>query len=104
ESTEAETPSSVDQESDLTQSTPPTKKITFSFAREALQAISPRAYTLQLSAMTSLEDVQSFIEEYDLENKVRIYPTLRNDRKWFIITYQDYPTIQVARDAVSSLP
>ncbi|CAH6801983.1 Cell division protein DamX [Vibrio chagasii] len=100
---DAEAASTVDDESDLTESTPPTKKITFSFAREELQAISPRAYTLQLSAMTSLEDVQSFIEEYDLENKVRIYPTLRNDTKWFIITYQDYPTIQVARDAVSTL-
>ncbi|WP_210443842.1 SPOR domain-containing protein, partial [Vibrio crassostreae] len=100
---QAEPQPTVDEESDLTDSTPPTKKITFSFAREELQAISPRAYTLQLSAMTSLEDVQSFIEEYDLENKVRIYPTLRNDTKWFIITYQDYPTIQVARDAVSAL-
>lgn len=94
---------SVDEDADLTESTPPTKKITFSFAREELQAISPRAYTLQLSAMTSLEDVQSFIEEYEVEDKVRIYPTLRNDTKWFIITYQDYPTIQVARDAVSTL-
>ncbi|EDK27234.1 hypothetical protein VSWAT3_16635 [Vibrionales bacterium SWAT-3] len=101
--TGAEAVAPVDEESDLTESTPPTKKITFSFSREELQAISPRAYTLQLSAMTSLEDVQSFIEEYDLENKVRIYPTLRSDTKWFIITYQDYPTIQVARDAVSTL-
>lgn len=100
---DAEAIAPADEESDLTESTPPTKKITFSFSREELQAISPRAYTLQLSAMTSLEDVQSFIEEYDLENKVRIYPTLRNDTKWFIITYQDYPTIQVARDAVSTL-
>lgn len=100
---DAEAVAPANEESDLTESTPPTKKITFSFAREELQAISPRAYTLQLSAMTSLEDVQSFIEEYDLENKVRIYPTLRNDTKWFIITYQDYPTIQVARDAVSTL-
>ena len=100
---DAEAVAPADEESDLTESTPPTKKITFSFAREELQAISPRAYTLQLSAMTSLEDVQSFIEEYDLEKKVRIYPTLRSDTKWFIITYQDYPTIQVARDAVSTL-
>ena len=100
---DAEAVAPANEESDLTESTPPTKKITFSFSREELQAISPRAYTLQLSAMTSLEDVQSFIEEYDLENKVRIYPTLRNDTKWFIITYQDYPTIQVARDAVSTL-
>ncbi|MGI9876928.1 SPOR domain-containing protein [Vibrio chagasii] len=100
---DAEAVAPAEEESDLTESTPPTKKITFSFSREELQAISPRAYTLQLSAMTSLEDVQSFIEEYDLENKVRIYPTLRSDTKWFIITYQDYPTIQVARDAVSTL-
>ena len=100
---DAEAVAPANEESDLTESTPPTKKITFSFSREELQAISPRAYTLQLSAMTSLEDVQSFIEEYDLENKVRIYPTLRSDTKWFIITYQDYPTIQVARDAVSTL-
>ncbi|MFI3273645.1 SPOR domain-containing protein [Vibrio sp.] len=103
DSAQADPKPTVDEESELTDSTPPTKKITFSFAREELQAISPRAYTLQLSAMTSLEDVQSFIEEYDLENKVRIYPTLRNDTKWFIITYQDFPTIQVARDAVSAL-
>jgi len=100
---DAEAVAPANEESDLTESTPPTKKITFSFSREELQAISPRAYTLQLSAMTSLEDVQSFIEEYDLEKKVRIYPTLRSDTKWFIITYQDYPTIQVARDAVSTL-
>ncbi|MEQ6347960.1 SPOR domain-containing protein [Vibrio cyclitrophicus] len=103
ESEKVESQPSIDEELDLTNSNPPTKKITFSFAREELQAISPRAYTLQLSAMTSLEDVQSFIEEYEVEDKVRIYPTLRNDTKWFIITYQDYPTIQVARDAVSAL-
>ncbi|MFA0676793.1 SPOR domain-containing protein, partial [Vibrio sp. 10N.222.51.A6] len=100
---ERESLPATNEGSELTQSAPPIKKITFSFAREELQAISPRAYTLQLSAMTSLEDVQSFIEEYELENKVRIYPTLRNDTKWFIITYQDYPTIQVARDAASAL-
>ena len=82
----------------------PTTKITFSFAREELKALSPRGYTLQLGAMTSLEDVQSFIEEYNVESEARIYPTVRNDVEWFIITYRDYPTIQVARDAVESLP
>ncbi|MCG9632192.1 AAA family ATPase [Vibrio sp. Isolate30] len=82
----------------------PAKTITFSFARDELKALSPRAYTLQLGAMTELEDVQSFIEQYDIVDDVRIYPTVRNDVEWFIVTYQDYPTIQVARDAVESLP
>ncbi|MDK9759233.1 SPOR domain-containing protein, partial [Vibrio sp. D173a] len=81
----------------------PAKTITFSFARDELKALSPRAYTLQLGAMTELEDVQAFIEKYDIADDVRIYPTVRNDTEWFIVTYQDFPTIQVARDAVSTL-
>ncbi|KIF50866.1 SPOR domain-containing protein [Vibrio owensii] len=78
--------------------------VKFSFAREELKALSPRAYTLQLGAMTAMEDVQTFLDEYDLNGKVRIYPTVRSGTEWYIITYQDYPTIQLARDAVESLP
>lgn len=78
--------------------------VKFSFAREELKALSPRAYTLQLAAMTSMEDAQAFLDEHQLNNQVRIYPTVRNDTEWYIITYQDYPTIQMARDAVASLP
>ncbi|WP_319553231.1 AAA family ATPase [Vibrio sp.] len=78
--------------------------VKFSFAYEELKALSPRAYTLQLAAMTSMEDVQAFLDEYQLNNKVRIYPTVRNETEWFIITYRDYQTIQQARDAVEALP
>ncbi|YCO03940.1 SPOR domain-containing protein [Vibrio sp. VNB-15] len=83
-------------------SSKPTVK--FSFAREELKAISPRAYTLQLAAMTSMEDVQAFLDEHQLNQQVRIYPTVRSGTEWYIVTYQDYPTIQLARDAVESLP
>ncbi|ELP5729188.1 AAA family ATPase [Vibrio vulnificus] len=78
--------------------------VSFSFAREELKALSPRGYTLQLAAMTSLQDVQAFLDKHQLQNQVRIYPTLRNETEWYIITYQDYPTIQMARDAVAGLP
>lgn len=78
--------------------------VKFSFAREELKALSPRAYTIQLAAMTSMEDVQIFLDEYQLNNKVRIYPTVRNEVEWFIITYRDYQSIQLARDAVEALP
>ncbi len=83
--------------------TPPETKITFSFAREELKAMSPRSYTLQLAAVNSLPDAQKFIENYDLQGKVNVYPTLRNDVEWYIITYSNYPTIQLARDAVDTL-
>ncbi len=83
--------------------TPPETKITFSFAREELKAMSPRSYTLQLAAVNSLPDAQKFIERYDLQGKVNVYPTLRSDVEWYIITYSNYPTIQLARDAVDTL-
>lgn len=83
---------------------PPQTQINFSFAREELLAYSPRSYTLQLAALNTLEEVQQFIDAYPVEGEVRIYPTLRNDVNWFIVTFENYPTIQAARDAVSSLP
>ncbi|MGC9403099.1 AAA family ATPase [Vibrio genomosp. F10] len=86
------------------ESAPSEKIITFSFSREALKAFSPRSYTLQLAAMNSLTEVQEFIEQYAIEDQVRVYPTMRNDIEWYIVTYENYPTIQVARDAVDTLP
>ncbi len=82
---------------------PPEVKITFSFAREELKAMSPRSYTLQLAAVNTLPDAQRFINQYQLQGKVNVYPTLRNDVEWYIITYSNYPTIQLARDAVETL-
>ncbi len=81
----------------------PETRITFSFAREQLKAMSPRSYTLQLAAVNSLSDAQKFIDTYQLQGKVNVYPTLRNDVEWYIITYSNYPTIQLARDAVDTL-
>ncbi|GIC35722.1 AAA family ATPase [Vibrio cholerae] len=79
------------------------KSVSFSFARDELKAMSPRSYTLQLAAMNSLQDVQGFIDEHKLQGKVYVYPTLRNDVEWFIVTMGNYPTIQMARDASEKL-
>ena len=78
--------------------------ITFSFAKQELMAISDRSYTLQIAALNSLSETQSFITKYGIENDVRIYPTRRDNAQWFIITYKDFSTIQGARDARSELP
>ncbi|MBD1558409.1 AAA family ATPase [Vibrio sp. S9_S30] len=79
------------------------KPITFSYSREELSAVSSRNYTLQLAALTSKEEVQDFIDLHQIQEGVRIYPTVRNGVEWFIVTYKDFPTIQQARDAVSEL-
>ncbi|MEH0689814.1 AAA family ATPase [Vibrio cholerae] len=78
--------------------------IRFSFTKDELKSFSPRSYTLQLAAVNSLEEVQRFIDTHQLANQVFIYPTVRSGVEWFIVTYQNYPTIQLARDAVQTLP
>ncbi|MEZ8102450.1 SPOR domain-containing protein [Vibrio bivalvicida] len=82
---------------------PSSTVIKFSFTKDELKSFSPRSYTLQLAAVNSLEEVQKFIERHQLANQVFIYPTQRNGVDWYIVTYQNYPTIQVARDAVQGL-
>ncbi|EED25916.1 sporulation and cell division repeat protein [Vibrio sp. 16] len=81
----------------------PQPVVNFSFTKEELKAFSPRSYTLQLAAVTDLADVQAFLDTYQLKQNVYIYPTVRNDVEWFIITYDNFPTIQVARDGVAEL-
>lgn len=78
--------------------------INFSFAKDQLNRFSPRSYTLQLAAVKNLVDAQAFLNRHDLGDNVYVYPAIRNEAKWFIITYDNYPTIQLARDAVAQLP
>lgn len=82
----------------------PKTVITFSYTREALKAFSPRSYTLQLAALSSVEEVQQFLDRHKLKDNIYIYPTVRNDVDWFIVSFGNFPTIQLARDAVETLP
>ena len=103
---QSQTPQAVTPQAEsATQQTTPASEtvIKFSFTKDELKSFSPRSYTLQLAAVQSLEEVQSFIDQYQLTNQVFIYPTVRNNVDWYIITYDNYPTIQVARDAVQGL-
>ncbi|SHF41073.1 SPOR domain-containing protein [Vibrio gazogenes] len=76
----------------------------FSYTTAALNAMSNRSYTLQLAAFNSLQEVEDFIQRHRLQNQVYVYPTIRDQVNWYIVTYQNYPTIQMARDAVATLP
>ncbi|MCE0493967.1 AAA family ATPase [Vibrio salinus] len=94
--------SSEKKEPDQQQQAP---DITFSFARDKLLAMPDRSYTLQLGAFNTLQETEKFIKQYQLQgqNKVYVYPTFRDGEKWIIVTYDEFPTIQLARDAVDTL-
>ncbi|MBD1573078.1 AAA family ATPase [Vibrio sp. S17_S38] len=81
------------------------KKITkVTLDSKALLSISEARYTLQLAAFTTQEEVVGFINQFELQGQVRVYRTIRNQKEWFIVTYQDFNTIQQTRDAAQDLP
>ncbi|KEY90718.1 DamX protein [Candidatus Photodesmus katoptron] len=80
------------------------KNIILPIFSSELKAFLPSSYTLQLAALNSVFKVQKFIKQYNLQGKVRVYSTVRNGIRWYIITYENYPTIQMARDAAEILP
>ncbi len=69
-----------------------------------LLAMPEHSYTLQLAAFNEQSDVDKFIRRNDLADKANVYKTLRQDVIWFIVTYDNFATLQFARDAVDELP
>lgn len=67
-------------------------------------AMPDRSYTLQLAAFNTQADVDKFIGSNYLEDKANVYQTVRQDVTWFIVTYDNFATLQQARDAVETLP
>ncbi|GAD80582.1 SPOR domain-containing protein [Vibrio ezurae] len=79
-------------------------RVHFSFSRDELLAISSKRYTVQLGALRSMGEVQAFIDEHQLQSKVRIYPTPRSGSTWYIVTYQDFRFVKQASAAIEQLP
>ena len=73
-------------------------------AHDELMAVSENRYTLQLGAVETKLDVLRFIQTYHLQDQVRVYQTIRNQKSWYIITYQDFETIKESREAAQELP
>lgn len=84
---------------------PSAKNITtITLDSKALLSVSEARYTLQLAAFTTQKEVVGFINQFELQGQTRVYRTVRNQKEWFIITYQDFDTIQQTRDAAQELP
>ncbi|GAM77199.1 damX protein [Vibrio ishigakensis] len=50
-----------------------------------------------------MQEVEGFIEKYRLngDDAARIYPTIRSNKTWYIVTYRDYKTVKTAQWAIS---
>ncbi|MEZ9875817.1 SPOR domain-containing protein [Vibrio breoganii] len=83
---------------------PASNAVNFSFAREELKGISAKRYTIQLGALRTMREVQSFLDTHQMKDETRIYPTLRSGKKWYIITYGDYRYVKLASQGIAELP
>lgn len=83
---------------------PISSAVSFSFAREELMGISAKRYTIQLGALRTMREVQSFLDTHQMQDETRIYPTLRSGKKWYIITHGDYRYVKQASQGIVQLP
>ncbi len=94
----------TNSEVEATQAVPTLDNGSIVLADKELLAVPETRYTLQLAAVTQEKEAINFINMYDLDGKVRVYRTLRNQVHWYIVTYQDFANIQETRDAAQELP
>ncbi|WP_169719611.1 AAA family ATPase [Psychromonas aquimarina] len=73
--------------------------------RELLLAVSPGAYTVQLSGFSSAAALRRFFVQHKLpRDNIYIYQTLRKNKPWYVVISGQYHGFKVAREAAEHLP
>ncbi|WP_019613562.1 AAA family ATPase [Psychromonas ossibalaenae] len=72
---------------------------------EQLLAVSPAAYTVQLSGFASPVVLRRFFVQHNLPRQdIYIYQTLRNNKPWYVVISGQYHGFKVAKEAAEHLP
>ena len=61
-------------------------------------------YTIQLLGTSKESAARQFIHKHDLENGAKVIKTIRENKDWYIVIYQSYPTASSAKSARTILP
>ena len=81
--------------------TPNDKK---SLKQQKESSISKDHFTLQLVGSSNEENVKQFIMQYGLQTKAHYIHTNRGGKDWYVVVYGDYPSVHIAKKAISTLP
>jgi DamX protein len=74
-------------------------------AESELLSIASSHYTIQLSALTSKDSLQRFIDKYkEVGNKLYIYQTVYKNKPRYIVIYGDYDNLLAAKEAAKNMP
>ena len=61
-------------------------------------------YTLQLASSTNAKLIQKYFSENNLSGKAGYYKNHREGEDWYALVYGAYPSVNLAKQAISSLP
>ncbi len=87
-----------------TASTPPLSPKDKTSNAAWLWSQDPSHYTLQLLGGRTEAGILRFIRQHKLGGKAVYYRTLRNNRPWYILVYNNYPDHARAKAAIANLP
>ncbi|MCC5795898.1 MAG: hypothetical protein JJU48_01060 [Methylophaga sp.] len=62
------------------------------------------SYTFQLMGSWELDEVDAFVEKYELKGDVAVFASIRNERTWYALIYGVYPGRQQAMTANTNWP
>jgi len=61
-------------------------------------------YTLQLASSTNAKLIEKYFSENNLSGKAGYYKNRREGEDWYALVYGAYPSVNLAKQAISSLP
>jgi septal ring-binding cell division protein DamX len=67
-------------------------------------AAEARQYALQLFGSYELKDAKNIQDDLELHNNARIYHTKNKDKDWYVLTYGQYASASLAKEARGKLP
>lgn len=73
-------------------------------ANTELRDVPAERYALQLAALRSETEVNTFIQDNSLQGKVKVYQTVRSGEPWFMVIWGDYASVNAARRAEMDMP
>ena len=77
----------------------------YNYNENTLLKLPTNQYVLQITGMRNVVLMQTYIEQYQLNNQLWVYKTQRNGIDWFVLLHnQAYASLAQAKEAVSSLP
>jgi DamX protein len=59
---------------------------------------------LQLTGVSNVNTLQSYLNYHKLGDKAHVYQSIRNDKPWFVVTYGLFDSLQQANAAKAELP